>query len=99
MPKILNLTTEEKAEKYALKYKKTANLSVQEMADKYDENRKKSSVSCFKWASENKEKVAVISKANYELHKVKYNRNSCIRLKKIYDAKKLQEHIDSIQGV
>lgn len=96
MPILLNLTIEQKAERYALKYKKSFRLTMQEKADKYDENCKKSSLSCSKWNFKNQQKVAITAKAHYELNKVQYNKNSCIRLKKIYDAKKLQNSIDAI---
>jgi len=91
MPKVLNLTIEEKAERYASKYKKSVNLTTQERADKYDANRKKSTLYCSKWTSKNQEKVSLMAKAHYELNKVRYNENSCIRLKKVYDSKRINK--------
>lgn len=96
MPKLLNLTIEEKAERYASKYKKSVNLTTQEKADKYDENCKKASQYCLKWTSKNQEKVSLIAKAHYEINKFQYNKNSCIRLKKIYDAKKIQKSSETV---
>ncbi len=88
MPKKLNLTVEQKAERYASTHKKSVNLTVQEKADKYDEISRKNTEYCLKWVSKNKEKISITASQHYEKNKIQYNINSCIRLKKKYVSKK-----------
>ena len=86
MPKILNLTIEQKAEKYSVLRKKWAvNMTIEERAVKWDEHVKIRSAQAMKYASKNKEKVAKISAEHYIKNKVEYDIN---RMKRYYDAKK-----------
>ena len=85
MPKILNLTIEQKAEKYSVLRKKWAvNMTMEERAVKWDEHVKIRSAQAMKYASKNKEIVSKTSAEHYIKNKVKYDAN---RMKKYYDAK------------
>lgn len=88
MPKILNLTVEQKAERYASTHKKAVNLTVQEKADKYDEIRRKDIIKCKLYAHNYPERVNRAGAEYYEKNKEELNKKSCIRLKKKYVSKK-----------
>ena len=85
MPKILNLTIEEKADKYDKLRKNGYKFTIQEKADRYDEIRRKDILKCLDYASRNKEKVSKTSSEHYEKNKIEYDAN---RMKRYYDAKK-----------
>ena len=84
MPKILNLTIEEKAERYSKLRKGAVHLTIEERADKWDELRRKDILKCLDYASRNKEKLSVYSNEHYVKNKLQYDAN---RMKKYYDAK------------
>lgn len=91
MPKILNLTIEEKAERYFKLRKNAVHLTIEERATKWDEFVISRSGYCMGYASRNKEKVATTSAQHYIKNKVQYDIN---RMKKYYDSKKKGDSTD-----
>ena len=81
MPIILNLTVEEKSERYSKLRKGAINLTIEERALKWDEYVITRSKYCMQYASRNKEKLDLVRKAHYESNKVEYNKKACIRIK------------------
>lgn len=81
MPKILNLTIDEKAERYSKLRKGAVGLTIEERAVKWDEYVIIRSKYCMEYASRNKEKLDIVRKAHYESNKVEYNKKACIRIK------------------
>ena len=81
MPKILNLTIEEKAERYSKLRKGAVHLTIEERAVKWDEYVKIRSGYNMGYASRNKEKSVQISKDHYEANKTHYNNRRCIDAK------------------
>lgn len=91
MPKILNLTIEEKAERYSKLRKGAVHLTIEERAVKWEEYVIYKSKKCMEYASRNKEKVGEISSQHYIKNKVQYDIN---RMKRYYDSKKKGDSTD-----
>lgn len=94
MPKITNYTMEEKATKYSNLRKGAIHLTMEERANKWDEHVKNRSKYCKGYASRNPDKIKQISKDHYEVNKVQYNINSCIRMK---ENKQLYNQLQNIR--
>ena len=87
MPKILNLTNEEKAERYDKRFRRH-NFTIEEKAEKWDAYRVRTVEDNKKYASKNPELIKRIATEHYEKNKVELNKNKTIRNRKIRELKK-----------
>ena len=93
MPKILNLTIEEKAERYDRRYKQH-HLSIEEKAEKWDAFRARNAKDCISWASKHPDKIKLAATEHYEKNKVELNKNSVIRIRNTRALKKANSDPD-----
>lgn len=79
MPKILNLTIEEKAERYSKLRKGAVHLTIEERAVKWDEHVIYNSKKSMEYASRHKDKIALSASQHYIKNKEQYNLNQINR--------------------
>ena len=69
MPKILNLTNEEKADRYDKKFKKH-HLTIEEKVGLWDAHRSRCLGYCRKYSTEHPDRIALTGAEYYEKNKI-----------------------------